>query len=137
MNGTVGSTLILLALALAAFGGVFGLVSGLTGREQGYRVVRWATWGFSAAMILANLVMVGALLAHDYSVKYVAQVGSNSTPTIYTIVSLWSALEGSILFWGAILSVYLAAFAWVSRERERRFVTLCLSVMLLVGCFFG
>jgi cytochrome c-type biogenesis protein CcmF len=137
MNSTVGSTLILIALALAAFGGVAGLVSGLTGRVQGYKLVRWATWGFAAAMILANLLMVGALLSHDYSVKYVAQVGSNSTPTVYTIVSLWSALEGSILFWGAILGVYLAAFAWVNRERDRKFVTLCLSVMLLVGCFFG
>ncbi|HYX90197.1 MAG TPA: heme lyase CcmF/NrfE family subunit [Myxococcaceae bacterium] len=137
MNSTLGSTLILIALALAAFGGVAGLISGLTGREQGYKLVRWATWGFAAAMILANLVMEGALLTHDYSVKYVAQVGSNTTPTVYTVVSLWSALEGSILFWGAILGVYLAAFAWVNRERDRKFVTLCLSVMLLVGCFFG
>jgi cytochrome c-type biogenesis protein CcmF len=81
--------------------------------------------------------MVRALLAHDYSVKYVALVGSNSTPTVYTLVSLWSALEGSILFWGAILGVYVAAFAWVNRHRDAKFVALCLSVMLLVGCFFG
>jgi cytochrome c-type biogenesis protein CcmF len=137
MNSTLGFTLILVGLAFAAFGGVAGLVSGLTGREQGYKLVRWATWGFAAAMVLANALMIEALLAHDYSVKYVAQVGSNSTPTLYTVVSLWSALEGSILFWGAILGVYLAAFAWMNRESDRKFVALSLGVMLLVGCFFG
>src|ERR671918_1391424 len=137
MHGTLGFTLILVGLAFAAFGAVAGLASGLSRREHGHKLVRWATWGFAAAMLLANAVMIGALLTHDYSVKYVAQVGSNSTPTLYTVVSLWSALEGSILFWGAILGVYLAAFAWVNREADRQFVSLCLGAMLLVACFFG
>jgi cytochrome c-type biogenesis protein CcmF len=136
-NSTLGFTLILGGLAFAAFGAVAGIWSGLKGSEQGFRLTRWATAGFASAMLLANLVMVGALLAHDYSVSYVAQVGSNSTPTVFTVVSLWSALEGSILFWGAILAVYLGAFSWLNRERERKFVTLCLGVMLAVACFFA
>ena len=41
--------------------------------------------------------MVTALVTHDFSVSYVAQVGSRSTPLFYTIISLWGALEGSIL----------------------------------------
>ena len=52
-------------------------------------------------MIAANLLMVYALLTHDFSVSYVAQVGSRSVPTWVTVVSLWSSLEGSILFWGS------------------------------------
>ena len=58
-------------------------------------------------MLGANLTMVYALVTHDFSVKYVAQVGSRATPLVFTIVSLWSALEGSILFWGAILGIYV------------------------------
>ncbi|HZA49869.1 MAG TPA: cytochrome c-type biogenesis CcmF C-terminal domain-containing protein, partial [Myxococcaceae bacterium] len=137
MHSTLGFIFILTGLAFAAFGAVAGLASGLSRREHGHKLVRWATWGFAAAMLLANAVMIGALLTHDYSVKYVAQVGSNSTPTLYTVVSLWSALEGSILFWGAILGVYLAAFAWANRQADRQFVSLCLGAMLLVACFFG
>ena len=47
-----------------------------------------------------------ALLRHDFSVSYVAQVGSRATPPVITIVSLWSSLEGSILFWGLVLGLY-------------------------------
>ena len=73
----------------------------------------------SLCMLGANLTMVHALVTHDFSVKYVAQVGSRATPLIFTIVSLWSALEGSILFWGAILGVYVFAFTLRPPQRAR------------------
>nr|WP_255653124.1 heme lyase CcmF/NrfE family subunit [Myxococcus sp. XM-1-1-1] len=87
-------------------------------------------------MIAANLVMVYALVSHDFSVKYVAQVGSRDTPLLYTVVSLWSALEGSILFWGFIMGAYVAAFAWLHRREHARYMSLALGTMLAVGVFF-
>ena len=54
-------------------------------------------------MAAANALMVYALLAHDFSVSYVAHVGSRVVPTWVSVVSLWSSLEGSILFWGLVL----------------------------------
>nr|WP_255203617.1 heme lyase CcmF/NrfE family subunit [Myxococcus sp. AM011] len=88
-------------------------------------------------MVAANLMMVYALVTHDFSVKYVAQVGSLDTPLLYTVVSLWSALEGSILFWGLIMGVYIAAFAWVHRREHARYMQLALGTMLAVGVFFA
>jgi cytochrome c-type biogenesis protein CcmF len=133
---SLGYGLVLAGLVFASFGAVVGLWSGLTKREQLLPWVLRSVWGFSAAMIATNLVMVAALLNHDFSVKYVAQVGSRSTPTIFTIVSLWSALEGSILFWGAIMGVYLFAFSWLSRHEKGRFLNLSLGVMCAVAVFF-
>ncbi len=137
MNATIGYGLVLLGLLCAAFGAVVGIYTGLTRRESALPWVQRAVFGFSASMILANLVMIGALLQHDYSVKYVAQVGSNSTPTIFTIVSLWSSLEGSILFWGAIMGAYLFAFAWVHRNEHGRYMQLSLGMMCAVATFFA
>src|SRR5262249_12759774 len=88
-------------------------------------------------MLLANLIMVYALLRHDFSVHYVAQVGSRATPTVYTVVSLWSALEGSILFWGVILGTYLLAFALSQKDEHTRYMPLALGTMLAVGVFFA
>jgi cytochrome c-type biogenesis protein CcmF len=136
VNSALGYALVLVGLICASFGAVVGLWSGLTRRDQLLPWVVRSVWGFSAAMIASNLVMVGALLQHDFSVKYVAQVGSRSTPTIFTIVSLWSALEGSILFWGAIMGVYLFAFSWLSRHEKGRFLSLSLGVMCAVAVFF-
>ena len=73
---------------------------------------------FALAMAAACFVMEAALLRHDFSVKYVAQVGSRSSPLHITIVSLWSALEGSILFWGLVMGAYAAVFAYSQRRRH-------------------
>jgi cytochrome c-type biogenesis protein CcmF len=137
MNATIGYGLVLSGLLCAAFGAVVGLYTGMTRRESALPWVQRAVFGFSASMILANLVMVGALLQHDYSVKYVAQVGSNATPTVFTIVSLWSSLEGSILFWGAIMGGYLFAFAWIHRHEHGRYMQLSLGMMCAVATFFA
>ncbi|MBZ4416387.1 heme lyase CcmF/NrfE family subunit [Myxococcus sp. RHSTA-1-4] len=137
MNGTVGNGLVLGGLAFAAFGALIGLVSGMRRSDAGYPWVLRAVWGFAACMIGANLVMVNALVTHDFSVKYVAQVGSRDTPLVYTVVSLWSALEGSILFWGLIMGSFIAAFAFIHRREHARYMQLALGTMLAVGVFFA
>ncbi|MEM6533217.1 MAG: heme lyase CcmF/NrfE family subunit [Myxococcota bacterium] len=137
MHAYLGQGLILAGLAAATFGSLTGMVGGV---KQNVKLLRWtrlAVYVFATTMIVANLVMVRALLAHDFSVQYVAQVGSRSTPTWVTVVSLWSSLEGSILFWGAVLGVYLAAFAYFNRDRYREYMAYALGVMLMVGVFFA
>lgn len=136
VNSTLGYGFVLLGLLFAAFAAVVGLVAGLTRRERALVWVQRAVYGFSASMVLSNAVMVKALLEHDFSVKYVSQVGSKATPVIFTIVSLWSALEGSILFWGAIMGVYLFAFAFTYRREHGRYMQLSLGVMAAVATFF-
>ncbi len=90
----LGYGLILLGLLCAAFAAIVGITTGMMRKESALPLVQKAIYGFAASVFAANLVMVYALLTHDFSVKYVAQVGSRATPTIFTIVSLWSALEG-------------------------------------------
>ncbi len=133
MNSTLGYTLILAGLGFAVFGAVVGFWGGFTGRDGALAWVRRAVYGFAACMLGSNLLMIVALLQHDFSVKY----GSRSTPTIFTIVSLWSSLEGSILFWGAILGIYLFAFAFLYRKERTRYLQLALAVMCVVAIFFS
>ena len=81
--------------------------------------------------------MLVALVTHDFSVSYVAQVGSRSTPLLYTIISLWSALEGSILFWGWVLSLYAALVVWTNRGRPGGLVPWSATALLCVSLFFA
>ena len=97
------------------------------------RAAAYATFGL---MTLANLAMIQGLLAHDFSIGYVAQVGSRATPAFYTIISLWSSLEGSILFWGWVLSGYTAAAVWVTRRGLGPLAAYANGTMLAVGVFF-
>lgn len=136
MNSTLGYGLVLAGLLCAAFAAVVGILTGLSRREGALPWVQRAVYGFAAAMVASNLVMVKALLEHDFSVKYVALVGSRATPTVFTVVSLWSALEGSILFWGAVMGAYLFAFTWIYRRQHGRYMLLTLGVMAAVAVFF-
>jgi len=99
-------------------------------------LARRATYGVFALATLAIATMVYALVAHDFSVSYVAQVGSRSTPLFYTVISLWSSLDGSILFWGWILAGYSAAVAYVYRARHRELMPAVTGTLLVVSAFF-
>jgi cytochrome c-type biogenesis protein CcmF len=91
---------------------------------------------FFGAMIFAVGLMEYALLTHDFSVGYVAEVGSTTTPLIMTIVSLWSSLDGSILLWALILSSWSAVFAWQMKDEHPAHAPWALGIILLVGVFF-
>jgi cytochrome c-type biogenesis protein CcmF len=85
----------------------------------------------------AALAMVTALVTHDFSVSYVAQVGSRETPLFYTIISLWGALEGSILFWAWVLSLYAMLVVQLNRGRPGNLVPYAAATLLAIGLFFA
>ncbi|MEP6621681.1 MAG: cytochrome c biogenesis protein CcsA, partial [bacterium] len=86
---------------------------------------------------IAAGTMVAALVTHDFSVSYVAQVGSRSTPLLFTVISLWGALEGSILFWAWVLSLYTVLVVTLHRHRPGTLVPYATMVLLLVSLFFA
>jgi cytochrome c-type biogenesis protein CcmF len=71
-----------------------------------------------AGAVGAFVVMETALFAHDYSLQFVADNVARATPGLYTFTAAWSALAGSILLWGLLLSVYVAVTAWRFRRRS-------------------
>ena len=90
MTPALGRTLILLALLFSTAGALLGFAIGRRPTAQSWAWLRRLAYGFAACMIAANLLMVYALLTHDFSVSYVAQVGSRLVPTWISVVSLWS-----------------------------------------------
>lgn len=136
MTSTLGQGLVLLGLLACAAGVPIGYYSGAARSAQALEWTRRLTLVFAAAMTLATAVMVVALLRHDFSVSYVAQVGSLATPTHITVVSLWSSLEGSILFWGFVLGGFAAAAAMLQKTGHEDYLGYTLATILLVGTFF-
>lgn len=108
MNAALGHTGVLLALAACTTGaGV--LVYGLS-RQRPAAVRSGRVYAFIAlaGALLATIAMQRALITHDFSIVFVAENNSRSTPLLYTITGMWSALSGSILLWGLILTGYMA-----------------------------
>src|ERR1700686_2923717 len=133
----LGRPLILLALLAASAGSVVGFVAGARPSAAGWKRARRLAYAFAALMVLANLVMEYALLTHDFSVSYVAHVGSRSVPTWVSIVSLWSSLEGSILFWGLVMGVYIGVATFWNADKYPEYMPYAVGVWLACGAFFS
>ena len=136
MISVLGRGAVLLALAACSVGAVTGIVGGARKSEEAWRWSRWMAYGAFGAMSVAIILMEYALLTHDFSVSYVAEVGSRSTPVWVTMVSLWSSLEGSILLWAFVQAAYVAAFAWLTRGRYRDHAPWALGVAQAISVFF-
>ena len=133
----LGRSLILLALLASSAGALVGFATGARPSALGWAATRRLAYAFAALMALASGVMEYALLTHDFSVSYVAQVGSRSVPTWVSIVSLWSSLEGSILFWGLVMGAYVAAATYLNRDRHPEYMPYAVGVWLACGAFFS
>ncbi|MEP6495030.1 MAG: heme lyase CcmF/NrfE family subunit [bacterium] len=137
MNGLVGRAALLVSLPFIVLGIITIPVALRRGRRDWIPIAYGAVLANFLLVTAAALAMVVALVTHDFSVSYVAQVGSRETPLFYTIISLWGALEGSILFWGWVLSLYAVAVVWFNRERPGDLVPYSAMVLLAVSLFFA
>jgi cytochrome c-type biogenesis protein CcmF len=137
MNALVGQSAVLLGF-LAALTGAATLASGLArGRRASLRNGRIHVWIVLGAALLAVFAMQRALITHDFSLRYVADNNSVSTPLLFCITGMWSALEGSILLWALVLSGYMAAVTHRFRDRQTDpMVGWATLVMFVVAAFF-
>ena len=136
MLSTLGFAAVVAALLASVLTAGAGILAGVRGRPRLEDASRVGTYFIFACMTAAMVVMEVALLSHDFSVDYVARVGSRETPTYYTAISLWSSLDGSILFWGWILAGYGALVALARRRKRGGHTPLVLGTMAAVGIFF-
>jgi cytochrome c-type biogenesis protein CcmF len=137
MTALIGRNLILLSLLAATAGAILGFASAKRRSATAANWTRTFAYVYAAAIIGANLLMIYALVKPDFSVSYVAQIGSRSVPTWVAVSSLWSSLEGSILFWGAILGVFIALATFTGWRNYPDYMPAATAVWLAVGAFFS
>ncbi|MFP5377547.1 MAG: heme lyase CcmF/NrfE family subunit, partial [Acidimicrobiia bacterium] len=117
MSALLGQSAVLLGL-LACVAGAATTAAGLAqGRPDLLRRGQAHVWVVLAAAAFAVAVMERALIGHDFSLRYVVDNHSRATPLLYTVASLWGALEGSILLWAFVLAGWLAVMAHRFRDR--------------------
>jgi cytochrome c-type biogenesis protein CcmF len=137
MTGLIGR------FALAA-GGFAALAAALLwmrvarGRLDQRAAARTACGCALVAAVTAVAAAEWALLHHDFAVRIVAAVGDRRLPTYYTVTSLWSGLDGSLLLWLTILAAWLMLTArWVPRGAERLQPAATAVVCVVTVFFFG
>jgi cytochrome c-type biogenesis protein CcmF len=136
MTRLLGYDALAVALGVALFGVIGSPFAARRGDHALGALLRGTVFTVFGLTSVAVAAMIFALVTHDFSISYVAQVGSRSTPLFFTIISLWSALEGSILFWIWVLSMYAALVVWRNRDVPGRLVPYAGVALLAISAFF-
>src|SRR5438874_6397513 len=90
----------------------------------------------AALLTVASAVMINAFLTNDYSIKYVAHYSDSVQPLFYKITSYWGGLDGSIMFWVFLLSIFGTLAVYVNRERHRELIPYVVATISVVQMFF-
>lgn len=114
-------------LGLIAIGISSGCYWILNSREDdtlAWNVARYSFTGFVAFVTLASILLMFAILKHEFIYSYVVNYSSRDLPLQYLISSFWAGQEGSFLLW-VLLGAWLGIFVMhKSGEMEPQVMTI-------------
>ena len=133
----LGRAALVATLGLAVYAVVAGSYAAWKGRRRLALSAQNALMAAFGTSIVASLVLVAALIRHDFSFVYAAEHTSRELPTGYTISAFWGGQEGSLLLWLLILTGYSTAVLLVNRRTARDLVAWVTPVLGGVTVFFA
>jgi cytochrome c-type biogenesis protein CcmF len=132
----LGQFAIALALALAVVQGSVPLLGAHRGDRRLMVLAKPLAQAQFVLLLLAFSALAWSFLAHDFSVRNVAQNSFTQLPAVYRFTATWGSHEGSLLLWTVILAGWSAAVAAFSRQLPEAMVARVLGVMGLVSVGF-
>src|SRR5213078_3528708 len=132
---TLGAACLILALAVAIYAALAGLV-GTRGDRRFVDSSRRAVYAFAALVTICVVVVEAAFARTDLSLKVVADHSSTTTPAFYRFTAMWSSQEGSLLLWAWVLSLTSSAVLFATRNKHREIAPWATAVLMGLGVFF-
>ncbi|HEV8616711.1 MAG TPA: heme lyase CcmF/NrfE family subunit [Methylomirabilota bacterium] len=132
----IGAGALWVALVLTLWGAGAAVVGARTGRGALVESAQHAAVAVTVLITGCLALLTYAFLTFDFSVRYVAINTNLGTPFYYRITAVWGALEGSIVLWAWMLSLYTLLVVLRHRRNARELYPWVLTVMLGVLSFF-
>src|SRR6184192_2196478 len=132
----LGTFLLLATFVVCSYSAVVSVVGARRGSRRLIESGVGAFYLVAALMTVASAVIINAFLTEDYSIKYVQHYSDSVQPLFYRITSYWGGLDGSIMFWVFLLSVFGSIAVYVNRERHRELIPYVVAIISTVEMFF-
>src|SRR4029079_8718604 len=129
----LGRLAVCLALVCAVFSIAASIRGGLTRRADVIRSGEHAAYAVFGLVVVAVLILLRALLSHDFSLEYVAAYTSSTLPTNYIVAALWGGQKGSLLFWTFMLALFTVIVEWQNRESNRELMPFVTATLMTVA----
>jgi cytochrome c-type biogenesis protein CcmF len=132
----LGGLILVLTFVVAAYAAAASLVGA---RRRNTKLVESGIGAFytvAALMTVVSGIIIYAFIAGDYSIRYVQRYSDSVQPLFYKITSYWGGLDGSVMFWVFLLSLFGAIAVKVNRESQRELIPYVVAVTSIVEMFF-
>ncbi len=136
MIPTLGHVAVLIGLGLSVYAAVAYVLAARRADPRLAESARLAVIGSFLSAFAGCVAMVISLLSHDFSVLYVAENNATTTPPFISAISLWAALEGSILFWTLLATGWATLVLYRHRDRHRALMPWVGATLATVNLFF-
>jgi cytochrome c-type biogenesis protein CcmF len=125
--------LFLMSVATAALA-----VAGAVRRSE--RLIEGAVqglYGTFAAAAFSSMLLEYAFLSGETSIQYVHQNSHPGMPVLYRVTAFWGSLDGSLLFWVLLLSLFSSLAIRANRTRHRVLIPYAVAVLAANIGFFA
>src|SRR4026209_900727 len=133
---SLGSFLLLASFVVCAYAIAASVVGA---RRRSTRLIESGTGAFylvTALMTVASGVIVHAFVTNNYAIKYVQRYSESAQPLAYRIASYWGGLDGSVMFWVFLLSVFSSIALYKNRDRHRELIPHVVATIAATQMFF-
>ena len=136
MLAELGAGFLLAALALTGFALLLSTWAARHRSEALAQTGRRAFYAATFAIVAASVTLLVALLAHDFTIAYVAEHTDRATPTSLVAAAFYGGQEGSLLYWVLVLTVLGAATLSAAGRDPVDLVAYATAILSAIVSFF-
>ncbi|MBI2979904.1 MAG: heme lyase CcmF/NrfE family subunit [Chloroflexi bacterium] len=131
--GYIALFLALVTSVYSAIAFIFGTRRNHPGLSESAKNSLLATFGLVS---IATIILVYALVTHNFQIEYVASYTSRDLPLSYLLSALWAGNDGSLLFWAWLLSLCATIVILQKRDVGKELVPYAASITMITQAFF-
>src|SRR5262245_48918727 len=128
------------ALALAWVVTAYSVVASILGirlrHDKLIASARNAALGATACITTAIVCLGYLFMISDFSIKYIAAHSNRDLPVYFKLSSIWGGQEGSLLFWGWLLTIYTALVVVQNWRKHSSMMPYVTAVLMASSLFF-
>jgi len=132
----IGYIALLLALVASIYSAI-AFIYGVRGRHPGLTdSARNSLLAVCGLVSISVAALIYALVTHDFQIEYVASYTSRDLSLTYLLSALWAGNDGSLLFWGWLLSLCAAVVVLQKRDIGKELMPYASSIIMVTQAFF-
>jgi len=133
----LGRAALVVAFGLVVYAAVAGGYAAFRSRRRLLASATNALFAALGAVAVAALVLLAALVRHDFSFVYVADHTSRELPLRYAVSAFWGGQQGSLLLWLLVLTGMGSAAVALNRRLTRDVLPWTVPILGGIATFFA